>query len=558
MNVILCAGRDRRARRGRAQQDADGDEAVPAERAPVTALSPSRARRPAAHPQPGLGRRRIAAWYAAFAGYAVLVAVFSRHADQSWGIWAIGGYLLAAITAVLCRGSRGRDAALFIGAAGALAGPLTWLATRWPATADVQVVARAAMLLLHQGSPYLGPAHLSAWRSYDPYLPAMTVFGLFRAVGLPGLVGDPRLWLAVACVSLLAVAFGVAAPHSVLRCAGCRHEALRRAVFTVTTPVLAMPLALGITDPPVLALFCLALACVGAAPAAAGVPARALGLRWPSVPRRIRPSRSVVAGLAIGIACAMKITAWPALPVIAVMIAERDGIRAAWRFAATTVVTAGAAIVATAPGALAKPAVFVQNIVLYPLGLTRHVTPAASPLPGHLLAATGTAGHWAAICLLCAAGLAVAAWVIIRRPADARDAAWRLAVGLCVVFVLAPATRWGYFAYPLGLLAWLGLTGRDRALTDRSAQSQARSQARSQVQSQAQANAPARGVAGPVTGGRAADFGAGGAAVVAGSARASRGDRAGRGPGTRRDGPADRPLRTGRGADGGSALRTGI
>src|SRR5487761_1464633 len=374
MNVILCAGRDRRARRGRAQRDADGDEAVPAERAPVTALSPSRARRPAAHPQPGLGRRRIAAWYAAFAGYAVLVAVFSRHADQSWGIWAIGGYLLAAITAVLCRGSRGRDAALFIGAAGALAGPLTWLATRWPATADVQVVARAAMLLLHQGSPYLGPAHLSAWRSYDPYLPAMTVFGLFRAVGLPGLVGDPRLWLAVACVSLLAVAFGVAAPHSVLRCAGCRHEALRRAVFTVTTPVLAMPLALGITDPPVLALFCVALACVGplggagAAPAAAGVPARALGLRWPSVPRLIRPSRSVVAGLAIGIACAMKITAWPALPVIAVMIAERDGIRAAWRFAATT---------------------------------------------------------------------AVAAWVIIRRPADARDAAWRLAVGLCVVFVLA-------------------------------------------------------------------------------------------------------------------------
>jgi phosphatidylinositol alpha-1,6-mannosyltransferase len=448
-----------------------------------------------AQPQPGLGRRRIAAWYAAFAGYAVLVAVFSRHADQSWGIWAIGGYLLAAITAVLCRGSRGRDAALFIGAAGALAGPLTWLATRWPATADVQVVARAAMLLLHQGSPYLGPAHLSAWRSYDPYLPAMTVFGLFRAVGLPGLVGDPRLWLAVACVSLLAVAFGVAAPHSVLRCAGCRHEALRRAAFTVTTPVLAMPLALGITDPPVLALFCLALACVGVAPAAAGVPARAL--RWPSVPRRIRPSRSVVAGIAIGIACAMKITAWPALPVIAVMIAERDGIRAAWRFAATTVVTAGAAIVATAPGALAKPAVFVQNIVLYPLGLTRHVTPAASPLPGHLLAATGTAGHWAAICLLCAAGLAVAAWVIVRRPAVARDAAWRLAVGLCVVFVLAPATRWGYFAYPLGLLAWLGLTGRDRALTERSAQSQARSQAQSQARSRAQANAPARGVAGP-------------------------------------------------------------
>ena len=175
----------------------------------------------------------------------------------------------------------------------------------------------------------------------------------------------------------------------------------------------------------------------------------------------------MVAALAIGIACAMKITAWPALPVIAVMIATRDGRRAAWRFAATSTVTAATAIAAAAPAALAKPSVFLHNIVLYPLGLTRHLTPAASPLPGHLLAATGAAGHWAAICLLLAAGLAVAAWTLLRRPADDRAVAWRLAAGLCVMFILAPATRWGYFAYPLGLLGWLGLTRRDRAVADK-------------------------------------------------------------------------------------------
>jgi phosphatidylinositol alpha-1,6-mannosyltransferase len=174
----------------------------------------------------------------------------------------------------------------------------------------------------------------------------------------------------------------------------------------------------------------------------------------------------MAAGLAIGVACAMKITAWPALPVIAVMIAGRDGRRAAWRFAATSAVMAAAVIAATAPRALAKPVVFLHNIVLYPLGLTRHVTPAASPLPGHLLAATGAAGHWAAIGLLAVAGLAVAAWILVRRPADARAAAWRLAVGLCVMFILAPATRWGYFAYPLGLLGWLALTGPDQAGPD--------------------------------------------------------------------------------------------
>jgi hypothetical protein len=481
MNVFLSTGHDGYAGRGPARRGLAWPWAV----------------------QPGVGQRRVVAWYAAFACYAGLVVLLTRHADQSWGIWAVGGYLLAAVTAMLCRRSRGRDAALGIAAAGALAGPLAWLAIRRPVTSDVQVVARSAVLLLRQGSPYLGPAQLSAWRSYDPYLPAMSIFGLFRAWGLPGVVGDPRLWLAVACVALLVMAFSLAAPHHVLRCANCRHEALRRAVFCLTTPVLALPLALGITDPPVLALFCVALACVAAGPAAASArllvvhwpsrlhrpaslrwpaglrwppalhwPAnvrRPSALHWPANVRRppalhwIRPSRLMAAGLAIGAACAMKITAWPALPVLAVMIAERDGRRAAARFVVVAAVTAMVAIAATAPAAFAKPVVFLHNIVLYPLGLTRQATPAASPLPGHLLASTGPAGHWAAISLLLVAGIAITAWIIIRRPADARAVAWRLAVGLCVMFVLAPATRWGYFAYPLGLLGWLVLTGRDRA-----------------------------------------------------------------------------------------------
>jgi hypothetical protein len=419
---------------------------------------------------PGLDGRRIAMWYAAFAGYAGLVAVLTRHADQSWAFWAVGSYLLAAITAVLLR-TRGRDVAVFIGAAGALAGPLAWLAIRWPATSDVQVVGRAGTLLLQHGSPYLASAQLSAWRSYDPYLPAMSVFGLVRGAGVSGVLGDSRLWLAVVCAVLLAVAFGVAAPHHFWRCARCRHEALRRAAFALTTPLLALPLAVGITDPPVLVLFCVALACVGTSPAAAGTAPVRPGLRWPPVARAVRPSPLVVAALAIGVACAMKLTAWPALPVIAVMVAARDGRRAAWRFAAMCGVTVGAAIAATAPRGLIQPVVLLQNTILYPLGLTRQATPAASPLPGHLLAATGTAGHWAAIGLLLAAGLAVAVQLVRRRPADARAAAWRLALGLAIMFALTPATRWGYFAYPLGLLGWLILTGhtgpaRGRAAVD--------------------------------------------------------------------------------------------
>jgi hypothetical protein len=31
-------------------------------------------------------------------------------------------------------------------------------------------------------------------------------------------------------------------------------------------------------------------------------------------------------------------------------------------------------------------------------------------------------------------------------------------VALAVIFTLAPATRWGYFVYPIGLVGWLVLT----------------------------------------------------------------------------------------------------
>ena len=82
----------------------------------------------------------------------------------------------------------------------------------------------------------------------------------------------------------------------------------------------------------------------------------------------------------------MKATAWPAVPVFTAMLAARDGARNAWRFLGITVLVASALAVLMAPAALADPYAFLQNTVLFPLGLTKHKTPAASPLPGHLLA----------------------------------------------------------------------------------------------------------------------------------------------------------------------------
>jgi hypothetical protein len=384
----------------------------------------------------GLDHRALAIAYVAFAAFAGLVAVFSGGDDAIWGGWAACGY---AVTAIAVWRWHDSLAALLPALICALAAPLAWLAIHAPVTSDVETVSRSAILLLRHGSPYLPEVRLVSWRSYNPYLPAMAIFGLPKAAGLPGLVGDPRPWLAAVSAAVLAVAFSLGMPHGATRCASCRGSVLRYVVLAVASPVCALPLAVGITDPPVLALICLGLALTA------------------------RRSQPALAGLAIGVACAMKAIAWPALPVIAAMLANRDGARAAARFGIASVVTAAALVAAMAPALLTRPSAFFQNTVAFPLGATPQHTPAASPLPGHLLAMTGPAGHAAAIGLLVAVALAVAASLVVRPPADTRAATWRLAIGLALFFALAPAARFGYFAYPGALLGWLAITARTGA-----------------------------------------------------------------------------------------------
>jgi hypothetical protein len=394
--------------------EAQGEGAVPAEPAPLS------------------NRRQLVAWYVAFAGFAGLVFATSGQPPQwIWAVWAAGGYALAALTVALWP-ARGREAALVMALAGALAAPLAWQVTFGRTTSkagedSLTVVIRSATQLLQHGTPYLPAAQISHVLQYNPYEPAMAVFGLPAAVGLHGVAGDPRLWMGIITAAVLAAAFRVAKPGSALRCT----------VFAFGSPVLALPLTQGLTDPPVLALLCLVLACTGA-------------------PRR--RGGQLAAAIALGAACALKATAWPALPVIAAMLAVRDGARAATRFVVTAAITTTALVVATAPASLTAPAALFQNTVLFPLGMARYRTHAESPLPGHLLAATGPAGRWAAIGLLCAVGLAMTVSLIVRPPADIRAAAWRLAATLAMLFTLAPATRWGYFVYPAALLGFVTMT----------------------------------------------------------------------------------------------------
>lgn len=404
----------------------------------VTALRPSRVdddtpQRPkkewlAAGP---VRRRWVVAVFVMGAIIAAATAVFTTDSPHRvWGVAAAAAYGLAAAAAAMWR-SRGVDAALILAIGGAVVGPLTWMASTGQSQSEVAVIVRSANLLLKQGDPYESQAQIAPThdpKSYNPYLPGLTLFGLPRALAWPEPLSDPRLWFGLFFAAILFCALARArAP-----------DPRRWTALIVATSVIALPVAVGGTDLPVLALMCLGLAFLRAGP------------------------RPVAAGLALGVAAAMKATAWPALLVAAAFFAVTGG----WRQVARYAATAGAVCAAVvAPFAALWPQPLVQNTIMFPLGLTKIKTQAASPLPGYLIAQTGHAGHLIAVMLLVTGGLAVGASLVVRPPKNARAAALRLALGLALMFTLAPATRFGYFIYPAALLVWLWLAGPEPSAT---------------------------------------------------------------------------------------------
>jgi hypothetical protein len=366
-------------------------------------------------------RRWVILTITGFAGYALAMSLVSTNElHRLWGVFAACSYLLAAM-AVLAWKSRGTDLALVISLAGALIVPLSLMAAHRMRQPEVGVINQSASLLVHHGTPYLGPAALAAAHSpniFDPYLPLMTMFGLPRAVLGFAAVTDPRIWFGVGFVAVFAAALAVA---------GVRDVA-RWTIVLTASPVVAFSLTVGGTDLPVLACQCLGLA-----------------LLW-------RRPHVVLAGLVLGAAAAMKATAWPALLVAVVLVAARNGKREA---ALLTGVALIVVAVIVGPVAILEPRALVQNTIAFPLGLASIKSAAVSPLPGRLLAETGRVGRLIAVALLGFAGVSMIASLGIRPPRTVPAATWRLMIGLSLMFVLAPATRFGYFVYPVGLLAWL-------------------------------------------------------------------------------------------------------
>jgi hypothetical protein len=214
-----------------------------------------------------------------------------------------------------------------------------------------------------------------------------------------------------------------------LRVAGAK-DCVRWALLLTVSPFIAFELCVGGTDVPMVGFMCLGFA-----------------LLW-------RPARSnaIAAGLALGVASSMKATAWPALAVAFALLYVRDGKREAWRFTAWSLAVVA---VIVGPFAILRFSALVKNTILFPLGLASVKSQAASPLLGHVLAATGPLGHTIVVALLIGSGLAILVSLFVRPPRDVPAATWRLVIGLSAMFVLAPSTRFGYFIYPAALVLWL-------------------------------------------------------------------------------------------------------
>ncbi|HEU5111295.1 MAG TPA: glycosyltransferase 87 family protein, partial [Micromonosporaceae bacterium] len=313
---------------------------------------------------------------ALFAGLTAATSTLVPH--RAWGAVAAGGYAAAAALSPFCRGTRAR--ALLTGAAWAATTllPLLLQAVQRAggrsdrAQEEVVVVEQAGRRLLDSGTPYLSQDAIAVlppvdWLlAYLPYQPGMALFGLPRALAADAAWWtDARLWFALVTAGALALAARVllTAPAGATGTAGAigyraDPDAVLRGVQAATVlPVCALTLATGGDDLPVLALCMLALALCAR-------------------------ERFGAAGVAAGLAGALKLFAWPVILVL-LALALTAGRRPLARLAAGAV---GLPVLALLPALLADAGALLDNVVRFPLGDALVTSPAQSPFPGYLIA----------------------------------------------------------------------------------------------------------------------------------------------------------------------------
>ena len=313
-----------------------------------------------------------------------------------------------------------------------LALEVTW-ATHGDASLHVQpevlVVERAGVRAAHGQDPYqvvdraghilIRQSAIPVYELYYPYLPGMVVFGFSSGSKVEARLTDARIQFLLFTLVVSLFALSRIRPPSDAR--GRSFQAL------TALPTAALPLATGGDDMPVVALMLLGLVAL----------------------QRRRP---VLAGLALGAASTLKFTAWPVVLLALFAVGDRQGRRAIGRYVGAVAVLV---VPVVFPVALHNPSAFVDNVIRFPLGLAGVASPAASPLPGHMLVAAFPGVHRAYVILVAVVGLAVLARYLWRHPP--RNAAAVASVTgwvMLVAILVAPATRVGYLLYPINLFLW--------------------------------------------------------------------------------------------------------
>lgn len=383
----------------------------------------------------GSPRRTLAldiGFYLVSGVFAGTTAVFSEfYGYRVWGALAGIAYLVGLIQAILLWTGRvrlgrylgSRLMPVWLTAGLGMVVPLIVLLIRrlqgapWAEQPEVWVIENSATRLLHSGSPYLDLATLGRPPIVDDYTPygvAMSVFGIPHALfGLSALT-DARVAFGLVSALIVVVA---------LRVLGWPRVPVRAAQLILACPLTTLAFAVAGDDLVIVSLILLALALL----------------------HRRRP---VWCGGVIAVAVSIKLTASPALIVLAVAVFGMLGLRSLLRFCAAVV---GVGIVVTVPVMLIDPRNFIEQVIKFPLGIGIAHSPAQSPLPGVLIGQLGPAGHDVAIGLMAATALGIGCWLLIRPPRFASDAALRSAIGLGLAIMLSPATRYGYLVYPLAL-----------------------------------------------------------------------------------------------------------
>jgi len=382
--------------------------------------------------------------YAVASAFTLVFALTTTQPAQwQWGYLAFGPYAGAALFSLVASHfsiSNRLLVRVFLLALvimGAVLLPLV-LESRWrhvdhdtlDAQPEVSVIERAANSLKDGKSPYqtyVKHGHvydatpgIPTYESFFPYFPLMGIFGLpsvetHDSLGLT----DARIVMSTVTILLcwLALALMRAPPR----------KKMRIAQFLIALPTGALFLATGGDDMPIIALMLLAVVFM-------------------------QRHQAWSAGVTLGIAAAMKLTAWPFALGAMLVVRGSNGRRAWFRVAVAVAVIVGATAI---PYVIKAPWAFISNVFAFPLGLSGVSSPAASALPGHILTTWWPPlRHVILPVVFVVGGYYTARYIRRSWPITLPSLLRYLSVSSVVVICAATATRVGYIIYPINFLLW--------------------------------------------------------------------------------------------------------